>query len=39
VFPNKESPANKIDPVVSALMALGRAMTRDEAPAGPMFAF
>jgi phage terminase large subunit-like protein len=39
VFPNKESPANKIDPVVSAIMALGRAMTRDEAPAGPMFAF
>jgi phage terminase large subunit-like protein len=28
VYPNRESPANKIDPVVATLMALGRAMTR-----------
>jgi len=39
VFPNKEAPQNKIDPVVSAIMALGRAMTRDESPVGPHFAF
>jgi phage terminase large subunit-like protein len=31
VFPNKEAPQNKIDPVIGLLMALGRAMTRDEA--------
>ena len=37
VFPNKENPANKIDPVVGAIMALGRAMTRDDAPTGPAF--
>jgi phage terminase large subunit-like protein len=29
VYPNKESNTNKIDPVVGAIMALGRAMTRD----------
>jgi phage terminase large subunit-like protein len=39
VFPNKESPANKIDPVVSALMAIGRAMARTGDETGPMFQF
>jgi len=29
-YPNKESPSNKIDPVVGAIMAIGRAMTRDK---------
>ncbi|WP_325099599.1 terminase large subunit [Luteolibacter yonseiensis] len=38
VFPNKDAPANKIDPVVSLIMALGRAMTRTEA-AGSFFSF
>lgn len=33
VFPRKENPANKIDPVVSLLMALGRAMKRDTSTA------
>lgn len=33
VFPNKETYANKIDPVVGTIMALGRAMTRVESPA------
>ena len=39
VYPRKESDANKIDPVVSTLFALGRAMTRDPEPSGPMFAW
>lgn len=39
VYPNKESPANKIDPVVALLMALGRAMTRPDESAGLVFAF
>lgn len=39
VFPNKEAPQNKIDPVVSAIMALGRAMTRSDEPAGPIVAW
>lgn len=39
VFPNKESAANKIDPVVGTLMALGRAMTRSEDQAGPIFSY
>ena len=39
VYPNKERPENKIDPVVAALMAIGRAMTRDPEPSGPMFAW
>jgi phage terminase large subunit-like protein len=41
VYPNKESPANKIDPVVGTLMALGRAMTRtgDDFGNGPFFQF
>lgn len=39
VYPNKESAAQKIDPVVGSLMALGRAMTRDDHAAGPFFAF
>jgi len=30
VYPNKESVTAKIDPVVAALMAIGRAMTREE---------
>lgn len=30
VYPNKESNTNKIDPVVGAIMAIGRAMTRDD---------
>ena len=39
VFPRKEADANKIDPVVSTIMALGRAMTRDDSPTGPAFAW
>jgi len=39
VYPNKERPENKIDPVVAALMAIGRAMTRDPEPVGPSFAW
>lgn len=40
VYPNKEDKASKIDPVVSLLMALGRAMThRSDEPGGPMFSW
>lgn len=39
VYPNRDAPANKIDPVVATLMALGRAMTRDPEPAGPLIYF
>jgi len=39
VFPNKESPANKIDPVVGTIMALGRAMLKDDSPEGPLICF
>lgn len=40
VFPNKEAPQNKIDPVIGLLMALGRAMTRQgDETRGPFFAF
>lgn len=39
VFPNKEAPQNKIDPVVGTLMALGRAMTRTGEESGPFFQF
>jgi phage terminase large subunit-like protein len=39
VYPNKEAPQNKIDPVIGLLMALGRAMTRNDEYAGPMFDF
>jgi phage terminase large subunit-like protein len=39
VYPNKENAASKIDPVVSLIMAVGRAMLKDDAPDGPMFAF
>ncbi len=40
VFPNKERNENKIDPVVAAIMAIGRAMTRDpEAENTPHFVF
>lgn len=40
VYPNKESNTNKIDPVVGAIMAIGRAMTRDKSLANaPFFNF
>lgn len=39
VFPNKESPDNKIDPVVGIIMALGRAMLKSDDPCGPVFAW
>jgi phage terminase large subunit-like protein len=39
VYPRKEGNAYKIDPVVSLLMGLGRAMTRTEVPKGPLFAW
>jgi phage terminase large subunit-like protein len=39
VFPNKETPANKIDPVVGTIMALGRAMLKDDSPSGPLIYF
>jgi phage terminase large subunit-like protein len=39
VYPNKENAANKIDPVVSTMFALGRAMTRDEGTASALFAW
>lgn len=39
VFPNKENYANKIDPVVAAIMAIGRAMLKDDSPSGPVFAW
>lgn len=40
VFPNKESPTNKIDPVVGAIMAIGRAMLRDKNnESSPFFSF
>lgn len=39
VFPNKETPANKIDPVVGAIMAIGRAMLKDDSPSGPLIYF
>lgn len=39
VYPRREGVANKIDPVVSALMALGRAMTRTGDQGGPFFSF
>ncbi len=39
VYPTRDAPANKIDPVVAALMALGRAMTRDPEPTGPLIYF
>ncbi len=40
VYPNKETYANKIDPVVAALFALGRAMTRNDKPViGKSFMF
>jgi phage terminase large subunit-like protein len=39
VFPNKENPNNKIDPVVGAIMALGRAMLKEESPTTPIFAW
>lgn len=38
VFPNKETNANKIDPVVGAIMAIGRAMLKDD-NSGPVFAW
>ena len=39
VYPNKDTAQNKIDPVVAALMAIGRAMTRPEDVAGSFFVF
>ena len=39
VYPNKETVANKIDPVVAAIMAIGRAMLKDDSPSGPVFAW
>ena len=39
VYPNKENAASKIDPVVSLIMAMGRAMLKDDSPSGPMFAW
>jgi phage terminase large subunit-like protein len=39
VFPRKESPDNKIDPVVAAIMAMGRAIVRPDTPTGPLFAW
>ncbi len=39
VYPRKEAEANKIDPAVSTMFALGRAMTRDPEPAGPLVYF
>ena len=39
VYPNKENAASKIDPVVSLVMALGRAMTRDPEPSGSLLFF
>jgi phage terminase large subunit-like protein len=39
VYPRKENDANKIDPAVSTMFALGRAMTRDPEPSGPLIYF
>jgi phage terminase large subunit-like protein len=39
VYPRKENEASKIDPVVSLIMAIGRAMLKDDSPPGPMFEF
>jgi phage terminase large subunit-like protein len=39
VYPRKESEKNKIDPVVSTLFALGRAMARTGDEGGPFFQF
>jgi len=39
VYPRKEGDANKIDPVVSLIFAIGRAMTRPDGDTGPFFSF
>lgn len=39
VYPNKEAPQNKIDPVIGLLMALGRAMTRSDDGPEVFFSF
>lgn len=40
VYPNKDAAGSKIDPVIGILMALGRAMTKnDEGSAGPIFSW
>lgn len=39
VFPNKESAKNKIDPVVSLIMAVGMALRRTDDPDAPYFSF
>lgn len=38
VYPNKDSPTSRIDPVVAALMAIGREMTRGDASGSGFFA-
>jgi phage terminase large subunit-like protein len=38
VYPRKENESSKIDPVVSLIMAIGRAMLKDDSPRGPIFA-
>ena len=39
VYPRKEGEQNKIDPVVSTMFALGRAMTRTDDDGAPYFSF
>lgn len=39
VYPNKETAANKIDPAIGLMFAIGRAATRDPDPAGPAFSW
>jgi len=39
VYPRKENEANKIDPVVATIMAIGRAMTKDDNQVTPFIAW
>lgn len=39
VYPRKESAANKIDPAIGTMFALGRAATREQDAAGPLIYF
>jgi phage terminase large subunit-like protein len=39
VYPRKENEVSKIDPTVSLIMAIGRAMLKDDSPSGPVFAW
>jgi phage terminase large subunit-like protein len=39
VYPRKENDANKIDPVVATIMAIGRAMTREDHDMQPFIAW